>query len=199
MKHPLFLTIILLLISTVFIQAQQIGDYTPGNGVRLSYMGSVTYPGFKIGYERTFREIEATEPLLDKKSYTKEKYISYSLGMYHHPTFHDNYFAQIEWNMRHQRNKGLFYEFASGAGISRTFLNGATYNVDHAGDVSKVPMAGNFFALLSVSGSMGYNFSITGNLPGKIFLKPGLMFLLPYNKLAYTRPTVEVGYTMNLR
>lgn len=199
MKNPLFLILTLLLISPVFLQAQQIGDYVPGNGVRLSYLGSVMYPGFKIGYESAIIMAESNESLLRKKSYTKEKYISYNLGMYHHPTFHDNYFAQVEWNLRRQRNKGLYYEFAPGAGLSRTFLNGATYKVDPSGDVSKVPMAGNFYALLSVSGSMGYNFSLTGNLPGKIFLKPGLIFLLPYNKLAYTRPTLEVGYTVDLR
>ncbi len=199
MKHPLFLTIFLLVISPDFLQARQIGDYMSMNGVRLSYMGSVTYPGFKVGYEHTIRKVEATESLLNEKSYTKERYLSYSLGMYHHPTYHDNYFAQVEWNLRRQRNKGLYYEFAPGAGVSRTFLNGATYRVDHSGEVSKVPMAGNFFALLSVSGSMGYSFSLTGKLQGKAFLKPGLIFLLPYNKLVYTRPTVEVGYIVNLR
>ncbi|TVQ09628.1 MAG: hypothetical protein EA361_15170 [Bacteroidetes bacterium] len=81
---------------------------------------------------------------------------------------------------------------------SRTFLASATFEVDDRGNVSKVPMAGNYFALLSISGSVGYNFSVRGNLPGKVFLKPGIIFLFPYSKLAYARPTVELGYLWNL-
>ena len=199
MKHILIFTIILFFSSQIFVKAQNSVEYTPSNGLRLSYMGSVTYPGFKLGFERASKSNAAPGQLLSEKPFTRERYISYSLGVYHHPTFHDNLFAQVEWNLRRQRNKGMYYEFAPGAGFSRTFLQGATYGVDSSGEVSKVPMAGNFYALLSVSGSMGYNFSLKGNLPGKVFLKPGLIFLLPYNKLAYTRPTVEVGYTLNVR
>ncbi len=93
----------------------------------------------------------------------------------------------------------MFYEFSPGLGVSRTILASATFNVHDNGDVSKVPFAGNYYALLSVSGSVGYNFSVRGNLPGKIFLKPGLISLLPYSKLLYVRPTVEFGYVWNIK
>lgn len=199
MKYHILLTIAVFLFFPLLVLAQSKNDLS-ANGISLSYMGSINSPGFKVGYVKLLNSyVSSTDTLKISKSYSKERYLSYNLGMYHHPTFHNNIFTQIEWNIRRQRNKGFFFEFAPGAGLSRTFLSSPTFEVDNAGNVSKVPMAGNFYALLSVSGSMGYNFSLRGNLPGKVFLKPSLNFLLPYNKLMYTRPTVEVGYSLNVR
>jgi hypothetical protein len=185
--------------SALFLQAQDIAPVV-SNSIRVSYMGSVTYPGFKVGYEMPYKQTQVfKERRTVVKTFTKERSLNVNFGMYHHPTFHDNYFMQAEWNFRRQKGKGIFYEFSPGMGASRTFLTSATYEVDDRGNVSKVPLAGNYFALLSVSGSVGYNLSLMGNLPGKVFVKPGLLFLLPYSKLAYPRPTVELGYSWSLR
>jgi len=185
--------------SALFLQAK---DNPPvvSNSLRVSYMGSVTYPGFKVGYEIPYKQAQVSrEKRSGEWTFTKERSLNVNFGMYHHPTFHDNYFLQAEWNLRRQKSKGMFYEFSPGLGASRTFLGSATYKVDDRGEVSKVPLAGNYYALLSVSGSVGYNLSVRGNLPGKVFVKPGFLFLFPYSKLAYTRPTVELGYSWNLR
>ncbi len=194
-----FITALFVAFSLPFVHAQDVPPVVYSS-IRVSYMGSVTYPGFKVGYELPYTQTLISK---DKRSgariFTKERSLNVNFGMYHHPSFHDNYFLQAEWNLRRQKSKGMFYEFTPGMGASRTFLASATFNVDDSGDVSKVPMAGNYFALLSVSGSVGYNFSVNGNLPGKIFVKPGFIFLFPYSKLAYARPTVELGYAWNLK
>jgi len=184
--------------AALFVQAQDIPPVA-SNSLRISYMGSVTYPGFKVGYEMPYKHTQVfKERRTGVKTFIKERSLNVNFGMYHHPTFHDNYFLQTEWNLRRQKSKGMFYEFSPGMGASRTFLTSATYKVDDRGNVSKIPMAGNYYALLSVSGSAGYNFTVRGNLPGKVYVKPGLIFLFPYSKLAYVRPTVELGYSWNL-
>jgi len=195
----LYRILIFVMASTaLFVQAQDISPVA-NSSIRVSYMGSVTYPGFKVGYEMPYKQTQVfKERRTGVKTITKERSLNVNFGMYHHPTFHDNYFLQAEWNFRRQKSKGMFYEFSPGMGASRTFLTSATFNVDDSGDVYKVPVAGNYFALLSISGSAGYNFSVNGNLPGKIFVKPGFIFLFPYSKLAYARPTVELGYAWNL-
>jgi hypothetical protein len=195
MKHINIFLIAILIVSPLFLSAQS-SNNLPTSGISLSYLGSMQSPGFKIGYVKA---LVTNDSFDNTKSYTKERYLSYNLGMYHKPTFHDNFFAQLEWNLRHQRNKGFYYEFTPGVGLSRTFLSSATYEVDNTGNVSKEPMAGNFYALASLSGSVGYNLSLNTSIPGKIFVKPGLIFLFPYNKLAYTRPMLELGYMWNFK
>jgi hypothetical protein len=88
----------------------------------------------------------------------------------------------------------MFYEFAPGLGLSRTFLDGASFKIDESGNSTKVPLAGNFYGLLSLSGSIGYNFGMRSETPIKIFLKPSFLVMYPYNQLVYPRPMVEIGF-----
>jgi hypothetical protein len=45
----------------------------------------------------------------------------------------------------------------------------------------------------SLAGGFGYDFSKTKNQPFKIYLKPSLFVLSPYNSSIYIRPTYEIG------
>lgn len=166
----------------------------PQTGIKAAYMGSVIYPGFKVGIERPYKVIQ-----LDKtksrgtKTILKERYWTLNLGYYHHTTFHDNIYLLAEWQMRRQKPKGWFFEFAPGVGYSRTFLGGTTYRVSDNGEVSKKKLAGYNYAMLSVAGGVGYDFSKKSETPVKAFFKPSLFFLAPYNIFVYFRPTVELG------
>jgi hypothetical protein len=90
-------------------KAQSIVDL-PKTGIKTAYMGSITYPGFKIGLEYPYKVIQ-----LDKtkswgtKTILKERYITLNLGFYHHPTFHDNFYLLAEWQLRRQKSNGWFF------------------------------------------------------------------------------------------
>jgi hypothetical protein len=162
----------------------------PQTGIKVAYMGSLIYPGFKVGIERPSKVIQ-----LEKGSRTilKERYWTLNIGFYHHETFHTNLYLLAERQLRRQYANGLFFEFAPGVGYSRTFLGGTTYQVSDNGTVSTKTLAGYNYLMLSLSGGVGYDFSKKTETPVKAYLKPSLFFLTPSNSFIYVRPTVELG------
>jgi hypothetical protein len=166
----------------------------PETGLKASYLGSIIYPGFKLGIEKPYKviQVEKTKSW-GTKTILKERYWTLNLGYYHHPTFHDNLYLLAEWQMRRQKSNGWFFEFAPGLGYSRTFLAGTTYAVSDNGEVSKKTAAGYNYAMFSIAGGFGYDFSKKKDLPIKAFFKPSLFVMAPYNSFIYARPTVELG------
>ncbi len=166
----------------------------PATAVKAAYLGSVVYPGFKIGIERPYKIVQVEKAKKRRtKVFSKERSLTANLGYYHHTNYHDNFFLLIERQKRRQKASGWFSEIAPGIGYSRTFLGGETYTVSDEGVVDKKTLAGYHYALLSVAFGGGYNFSIKKEKPLKIYGKISLLGLLPYNSFAHLRPTVEVG------
>jgi hypothetical protein len=178
---------------------QEIPRYTPTTGIRVALLGALIYPGFEVGVERPYQytQIDKVKPGKTATFY-KERYLSYSLGMYHHPDFHTNYFLQTEWLARRQKSKGFFYESAFGVGLSRTFVDGATFSVSDNGEVANEPFSGNWYGLASIGISIGYNANIRQGKPYSIYLKNRMIVLFPHNSLFNLRPTVELGFIYNL-
>lgn len=170
-------------------EAKGLNDYN-SSSIKVAYMGSVIYPGFKIGVERPSKIT-----ILEKKSKTvfKEKYWTYNLGFYHHATFHSNAFMLVERQSRRQFSEGFFLEGAIGLGYSRTFLGGTTYTVNDIGDVAIKRFAGYNYGMLSFSSGIGYDFYKKNKHPIKAYFKPSLFLLAPSNSFIYARPTVEIG------
>ncbi|HEY3390784.1 MAG TPA: hypothetical protein VGK38_14495 [Prolixibacteraceae bacterium] len=84
-------------------------------------------------------------------------------------------------------------EFSPEIGLSRTFLGGTTYQVDDKGNVSVERFAGYYYALVSVGGGIGYDFSKTKQKPFLIFSKFNMLMMFPYNSTIYLRPVMEIG------
>ncbi len=168
----------------------------PQTSIKAAYMGSIIYPGFKLGVERPFKVIQKEKR---SKTILKERYWTYNLGFYKHQTFHTNTNLLVERQKRRQYPNGFFIETAPGIGYSRTFLGGETYKVDESGTVSKKSGAGYNYAMLSFAAGLGYNFSKKKGIPIKVYFKPSVFILAPYNSFVYSRPTVELGlvYTPN--
>jgi hypothetical protein len=167
-------------------------------GIRGSFAGSIIYPGFVAGIERPYSIIQR-DKIRKKGIKTKytERYLAYNFGFYYHPTFHTNLFFQVERIRRRQKSSGIYGEYGLGLGWSRTFLSGPAFKVNNDGEVKRAPLAGNFYGLFSVSGAVGYNLNLKHHLPYKVFLKPSLLFMFPYNKLFYMRPLLEAGIIYN--
>lgn len=179
--------------------AQESG-YTPSTRIRYAYMGSIIYPGFSLGVERPYKVIQVNKIKSEQnKTFYKERYYSYSFEMYYHQNYHTNLFIQVEKVARRQYCNGFFLQNNFGIGLSRTFLDGVTYKVSDDGKVSKVTMAGNFYGLLSMGGSIGYNFDLKKNKQFSVFFKPNLILMMPYNRFILPRITVELGVSYYIK
>jgi hypothetical protein len=192
LKQVKITSLSLLLVAMSFLAQAQTEKIEMSSNIKGAYMGSIIYPGFKVGIERPYKHIEKMKK--NGKVITKDRLLSLNLGFYHHPTFHDNLYLLLERTRRRTTPKGFFVETSPGIGISRTFLGGTTYNVSDAGEVSKKTAAGYTYAMVSLAGSLGYDFSKkSDNRPYAVYLKPSLFLMFPYNSFLYARPTVELG------
>jgi hypothetical protein len=197
MKSIVLILLILGLTNLCF--AQNAAPQMPQTSLKAAYLGSVVYPGFKIGIERPYKVIQVEKKRKNgTKIILKERSLTANLGFYHHETFHDNFYLLIERQKRRQKMSGWFSEIAPGIGYSRTFLGGTTYKVDDAGVVTKKTAAGYNYAMVSVAFGGGYNFAMKRDLPIKAYYKVSLFTMFPYNSFVYLRPTLELGATYAL-
>jgi hypothetical protein len=191
--------ILLILGFTNLCFAQNTAPQMPQTSLKAAYLGSIVYPGFKIGFERPYKVIQVEKKRKNgNKIILKERSLTANLGYYHHETFHDNFYLLIERQKRRQKMSGWFSEIAPGIGYSRTFLGGTTYKVDDAGEVTKKTAAGYNYAMVSLAFGGGYNFAMKRDLPIKAYYKVSLFTMFPYNSFVYLRPTVELGATYAL-
>lgn len=164
--------------------------------LKIAYNNSVIiYPGISVGVEFPLQQL-SVRIIKNKehfRDFTKERFISGNLNWYHHPDFHDNLYITAEWVMRRTNYKCFIWEFSSGPGFSRTFLGGTTYKVDDMGNISVVKLAGYNYALLTIGGGFGYDFSVKKQLPVSTFAKMNLILMFPYNSTLYFRPVLELG------
>ncbi|MFD2034629.1 hypothetical protein ACFSKL_07515 [Belliella marina] len=174
-------------------------NYAPATGISGSLLGSLIHPGFKVAIERPYKFTQIDKHRKHRtKTIYKERYLSYGLGMYHHINYHANYFSQTEWVARRQKSNGYYTESSLGLGISRTFVDGATFNVSDNGEVNKVFLAGNWFGLVSAGGALGYNANLKNKKNYSLYFKYNFLILFPYNSLVTVRPTIELGFNYNL-
>ena len=160
-----------------------------------SYISSLIYPGARLGVEFPVNTIYISKIRKSGKTkdFTKDRFVTANLSWYHHPAFHDNVYLSAGWTMRRTKSNGFLTEFSPEVGLSRTFLGGTTYQVDDNGNVSIKKYAGYYYALVSVGGGIGYDFSITKRKPLAIFSKINVLMMLPYNSTIYLRPVMEIG------
>ena len=164
--------------------------------LKLSYNSSLIYPGISTGIEFPFQQIniQRLKKCGTEKSFTKGRFITGNLSWYHHSYFHDNLYLTAEWVMRRTKSSGFISEFSVGPGYSRTFLGGTTYKVDDNGIISVIRNAGYNYALITVGGGFGYDFSMKRQLPVSTFAKMNLLSMFPYNSTIYFRPVLELGF-----
>jgi len=206
-KFNYLITLSIILICQKQAQSQELSEnkvnnidtYAPTTGINGALLGSIIHPGFKVGIERPYKFTQVDKLRIKRtKTFNKERYLSYSLGMYYHTNYHTNYFLQTEWIARRQKSKGFYIESSFGLGISRTFVNGATYIVTDNGEVEKVGLSGNWFGLASLGGSIGYNANLKKQKPYSIYLRHNWLIFFPYNGFVTPRPTIELGARYNL-
>jgi len=165
------------------------------SNISLALNGSIIYPGIRAGIEFPVTMIDLTISTKSKepKCVIKERFATGNIGWYHHPDFHDNLYLTAEWRMRRTRSVGFFSEFSPGLGYSRTFLGGTTYELNDNGEVKIEKLAGYNYALVTVGGGAGYNFSGKKGIPFSIYARLNMLLMFPYNSTVYPRPAIELG------
>ena len=195
------LTIFLLtIVLYCFARTDTPGRLSDSLNLKASYNSSLIYPGARLGAEYSVKSFKVvkTKKSGKMKDFDKERFVSANLGWYHHPYFHDNFYFTAGWTMRRTKSTGFFTEFSPEIGLSRTFLGGTTYKVDNNGNVSIVRLAGYYYALLSIGGGVGYDFSKIRQIPIMLFYKLNLLSMYPYNTTIYLRPAMEFGIIYKL-
>jgi hypothetical protein len=159
-------------------------------------MGSILYPGIKVGAEypiRTKRYARQVDSLLVPIK-SKQRSVTLNLGWYHHKAFHINYTLAAGYLWRKTNKQDWFADIEPQLGVSRTFIDGTVYSVDANNVVNKTKSAGDWFLASQLSFSVGKELRIVKKeVPLKIYLRPSLILLTPYNNFIYIRPTVEIG------
>jgi len=183
-----------------FSQIDGLGDIPGSFNLKSSCNSSLIYPGARFGTEYLIKKIDLAKSARSgkEKIIFKERLISANVSWYHHPNFHDNFYLTAGWTMRRTNKTGFFTEFSPEIGLSRTFLGGTTYKVDNTGNVSIKKFAGYYYALLSVGGGVGYDFSKIKHKPFMLFYKFNLLSMYPYNSTIYLRPAMEIGLIYKL-
>jgi hypothetical protein len=163
--------------------------------LKLAYISSLIYPGISTGIEFHLGKMDSVISVRHpkNKSIARTRFISANINWYHHPAFHDNLYLTAEWVMRRTRINGFISEFSFGPGFSRTFLGGTTYIINETGDVSVVKLAGYSYALLTIGGGIGIDFTVKKHLPFSTVAKMNLITMFPYNSTVYFRPVLELG------
>lgn len=164
--------------------------------LKLAYNSSVIYPGISTGIEFPLQQLnkQVSKNKKHVRSFSKERLIAGSINWYHHQYFHDNLYLTAEWVMRRTKSTGFISEFSAGPGYSRTFLGGTTYKVDDKGNISVIRLAGYNYALITVGGGFGYDYSIKKQLPVSVFARMIVISIFPYNSTIYFRPVLELGF-----
>jgi hypothetical protein len=195
LKHVIF---ILFLFSYLLCQAQNdsINNLPESRfNLKLSSNSSLIYPGISAGIEFPVHQVRNQVWIVKSpsRSFYRRRYISGNISWYHHPEFHDNLYLTAEWIMRRTRSGGFTSEFSAGPGYSRTFLGGTTYKVSDNGAVTIIKNAGYSYALITLGGGFGYDFSMKKRIPVSVFSKMNLISMFPYNSTLYFRPVLELG------
>ncbi len=169
-------------------------------GINLSCIGALIYPGISTGVEHIIKvkEVYNLKKLAGVNPKIINQLLTLNLNWYHHIDFHDNIYLTAEWVRRKVKHTGFFTEFSTGPGFSRTFLGGTTYRVSDDGTVSVKKLAGYSYALVTIGGGTGYDFSQLRRFPLSVFTKLNLITMFPYNSTIYFRPVMELGFRYSL-
>lgn len=178
-----------------FLLAQSKSSHQPkvASSIKIAYNSALIYSGIRLGFELPTQIIYKTKVKKNnqKKQIEKSQFLTFNIGFYHHPDYHDNLYFTVGYTFRNVKPKGFFTEFSPEVGYSRTFLGGTTYQVtDH---VSIKHNAGYNHLLLSLGAGFGYDFSKLLDKPYALFYKANIIVMLPYNNSVHLRPTMELG------
>ena len=183
MKKTIYISLLLIFISNIALSQKnkKIGGGYFGN--------TVTYPGLVFEYELEYMFTE-------KVSIP----IRFDAGFYIHPRYNNGIFANINFGFRRYFDSGLFLEESIGAGLISTFVNSdAVYSVDINGNVTETSgyAATDLMPLINLG--IGYNLGKSTETKKLIWIRPGMFWQYPHKTSSMYSPSVQLGYTMQIK
>lgn len=171
-------------------------------GLSLSYFGeSITHPGIAVGLEYELwskygMRVKKSGKRIDRKH---KVVLNGNLDTYFHKRNHVGVLLNGEAGYKYIRKKGFFYEGAAGIGYFHTFLQGDTYVVSDANEVSRVKLASQSNFSCSMWCGIGKDYSFKEGKPWAWKLLTGWFLQYPFgaSKLWHTAAEVGVIYYMN--
>src|SRR6187402_2145240 len=73
--------------------------YIPRQGIKLSYLGAISYPGLRLGTEFPMR-IKYVVNHQRHRTKVKSQFLTFNLAYYHQKAFHDNLYLTSEANAK---------------------------------------------------------------------------------------------------
>lgn len=162
----------------------------PATHFRLGVYGTLIYPGFQGGVEWPSKAITMYRHKKNKlKLYQKERYWGAQAGMYTQRFVHQQWYLGGTRSLRKVRSNQRYTEWVFGLGLSRSWLNGASYSVDDHGHVARRRAQGHWHGMFNTTWYMGWDKPKTI----KPYVGIGQMSFLGNNGMPYIRPSVEFG------
>lgn len=167
------------------------------SSVKVGYYGeSIIHYGVKAGYEAGITEKQK----VNKKGILVNKQLLWSanVAIYQHPHNHVGlvFFPEIAFR-RTSHKRGGFYEIAVSPSLLREFYAGTTYR--YSGDeFEKIPLAGRFSFLPTISVGGGRDLSIKKDKALLWYWRASYMRQYPYNIGSLPRIAIELGIIKKL-
>lgn len=165
--------------------------------LRIAYFGeTISHYGVKIGL--AFPLLRTEKAKANGLVVERELQFGPSLAIYRHPHHHVGVILAPELNWRRTGSRGGFYELGLAPSLYRYFLEADTYQVGDDGEFERVPLAGRFAFLPTVSVGLGRDLSVRGGIPLAWYLRLDLMRQFPYNAGGLSRFALEAGIIKKL-
>ena len=148
-----------------------------------------THPGIVL-------ELEKEQMFTEKASIP----VRINLGFYSHKRNHNALFLDINYGFRQYFKSGIFLEESVGFGALASTLNSdGTYEVDESGMAYEVSSLNQPDLMASIILGIGYNLSKNSDQKNLIWLRPKLTWQFPHKLSSLYTPTIQIGFTHQIK
>ena len=180
--RTLLFVLFLMVSLPVFPQADTVSH--PLFGVAYFPQGGV-HPGLALSYERRMAGTDRFQFLMGAK-----------IGMYYHYRNNTGVFIMAQSGQRYRIYKRLYAEHFIGIGYLHSFLNGGdAYYVTASGQIQKASRAGDPHFMPSFSFGPSYRLGDHA----RIFLRPMIYWVIPFNQRALVQYAWEAGASFRIK
>ena len=129
----------------------------------------------------------------------KDRILSVTPGFYYQKYLHTNLFLTVDYAFIRRHSSGFYGKVAPFLGVSRTFLNAATYTVDDKGIVNQDKTAGDWRATAGFTLGIGKRFDTRkASTLRDIYLTLNVPFYYPNFRSVALKPSLQLGVSFNL-
>jgi hypothetical protein len=160
--------------------------------LKVAYFGeSFTHYGLKGGYSINLRSVDKQT----KKGRSVSNALAFTPGLaiYRHAHNHVGLIVMPDVSYRRKNEKGRIFEAGISPGLFRSVLEGKVYEVNEAGELEKLTLAGRTAFMPTVFIGIGKDLSVKKGIELSWYTRLNVMKQIPYNASSLTRIAFEIG------